>query len=64
MGIEGSTCVYGPIIEKFDFIVAFFIIDLGVCLFFSPGLNFQDWIMIALSVSVVVVTAIALIFYR
>ncbi|XP_003976359.1 heat-stable enterotoxin receptor [Takifugu rubripes] len=28
------------------------------------GLNFQDWIMIALSVSVVVVTAIALIFYR
>lgn len=64
MAIEGSTCFYGPIIEKFYFIIVFFIVDVGVCLFFPPGLTFQDGIMIFLSVSVVVVTAIALIFYR
>lgn len=35
-GIVGSTCFYGPIIENFYFIIVFFIIDVGVCLFFSP----------------------------
>lgn len=42
----------------------YLIIDVSVCLFFSPGFNVQDAVMIVLSVSVVVVTAIALIFYR
>lgn len=36
----------------------------SVCACLPPGLNVQDVIMIVLSVSVAVVTAIALIFYR
>lgn len=35
-----------------------------VCVCVLPGLNVQDIIVIVLSLSVVVVTAIALIFYR
>lgn len=45
------------------FIIGFFF-NIHKCACLPPGLNFQDWIMIVLSVSVVVVTVIALIFYR
>lgn len=39
-------------------------VSVCVCMCVLPGLNLQDIILIVLSVSVVVVTAIALIFYR
>lgn len=64
-GASWAALVFmAPLLRTFISLLFFSLLMLVCACFFPPGLNLQDVIMIVLSVSVVVVTAIALIFYR